>query len=204
MQGNEQQYGLQSQCDLVGNDNSRIHELREREEKEREVCSRDECNLNSCRRICSGPPYLCPSRMTPTTDLPPLYSIPKPLRPPHGSLVTAISFCVLFNLGIILTNLFQILTYPLSLTPLTFGIYLRLSAFTKGSFGALTIGLSQWFAPTKFVVTAGEGMPVDGSWIRRGIKGEIQGIVLPDRGIWVSTAELSLRWFQVACKWGRG
>ncbi len=114
---------------------------------------------------------------------PPLASIPKPQRPPHGSLLHAITFIVVFNTGIILTNLFQLMLYPLHLTPWTTDYYKRVITFTKGIFGNLCVLITQRFAPTKYVITAGEGIEDD--WIVRGAGGDFVGLNLPHKAVWV-------------------
>lgn len=121
-----------------------------------------------------------------STTVPPLWSIPKSQRPPHGSYIQLIIFAIIFNGGIILVNLTQILSYPLSLFSFTKALHLRISFFTKASFGTLTVLLSERFAPTKFIITAGDGMPIESEWLERNLKGEVVGITLPDQAIWVS------------------
>lgn len=90
----------------------------------------------------------------------------------------------MFNTGIILTNLFQLILYPLQLTPWTRGYYKQVIIFTKGVFGQLCVLITEQFAPTKFVITAGEGVRED--WVVRGKGGELIGLRLPDKAVWVS------------------
>lgn len=54
-----------------------------------------------------------------------------------------------------------------------------------GSFGQLTVLISQWFAPTSFVVSGGEGMGVQADWVERDERGKVVGVKLPEQGVWV-------------------
>lgn len=118
-------------------------------------------------------------------SVPPLWSIPKSQRPNHGSYIQLMIFAIIFNGGIILVNLTQILSYPLSLFAFTKALHLRITFFTKASFGTLSVLLSERFAPTKFIITAGEGMPIESEWLERNTEGEVIGINLPNQGVWV-------------------
>jgi lysocardiolipin and lysophospholipid acyltransferase len=128
---------------------------------------------------------------------PPLWSLPKPQRPPHGSWLTAILFFISFNAGIVLTNLLQLISLPLALFPTTYPTFLRILDFTKGTFGQLTIFISQRFAPTSFVVTAGHGMPDGDSWLERDGRGRVTGIKLPPTGIWMSNHQTLSDWLYI-------
>ncbi|ORY88240.1 acyltransferase-domain-containing protein [Leucosporidium creatinivorum] len=122
----------------------------------------------------------------------PLYSIPIKDRPPHGSLLTGLLFALTFNTCIILTNLTQFILFPLSLHPATAPLYYRI---TKSSFGCATVLISQWFAPTSFVVTAGEGVEDSGTeWLERDSKGKVTGLKLAKRGIWISNHQTLADW----------
>lgn len=116
----------------------------------------------------------------------PLHTIPTAERPPHGHFLSGVLFVLLFNLGIILTNLVQLIFFPLALVPATRPAYQRVLDFTKGTFGQLTVFISQRFAPTKFIVSAGEGMSVGEEWVERDGRGRVRGVRLPDQGVWVS------------------
>jgi lysocardiolipin and lysophospholipid acyltransferase len=119
----------------------------------------------------------------------PLYAIPSPLRPklPYSSYFSAFCFFITFNLAIIFISLLQLIVYPLSskCLPLTsHSIYKRIIQTTKSNFGLTTIWISQYFGPTEFIVTAGEGVKHD--WIRKNNLGVFQRLELPERGVWVS------------------
>ena len=64
---------------------------------------------------------------------PPLWSLPKPQRPPHGSLLHGLCWAAVFNTSILLTNLLQLLSYPLSLFAFTRPFYADVIRFTKGT-----------------------------------------------------------------------
>lgn len=57
---------------------------------------------------------------------------------------------------------------------------------STGCFGQLTVLISQRFAPTRFVISGGEGMGEVEDWVERDERGRVTRVSLPDRGVWVS------------------
>ncbi|KAF8912857.1 hypothetical protein CPB84DRAFT_472397 [Gymnopilus junonius] len=88
----------------------------------------------------------------------PLYAIPIDKRPPKSwsRTIDAFLFFVLFNAGCILINASQfVFLLPLRILPFRWSrkLYYAGIRYTKGAFGCLMILMSQWFAPTKLLVT---------------------------------------------------
>ena len=71
--------------------------------------------------------------MEPNRPSPGLWSLPKTQRPPHGLLWRGLLWACVFNLGILTSNLLQLLVYPLSLLPSTQTYYVSIIRFTKGA-----------------------------------------------------------------------
>lgn len=117
----------------------------------------------------------------------PLWSLPSPLRPAHGSIIAGLCFAALFNTSIALTWASLVLLYPLALSPATRRWYFRV---TKQSFGCACVLISQLFAPTTFVVSGGQGVDTE-RWVERDASGRVNGLRLAERGVWVSQALLS-------------
>lgn len=118
--------------------------------------------------------------------LPPLWSLPSPLRPPHGSFFAGLAFFVTFNSCILLTWASLVLLYPLTLFASTRSWYF---STTKRSFGCGCVEISQLFAPTSFIVSGGQGVDAE-RWVERDSKGKVQGLKLAERGVWVSACSL--------------
>ncbi|KIM48017.1 hypothetical protein M413DRAFT_218056 [Hebeloma cylindrosporum] len=88
----------------------------------------------------------------------PLYTIPINKRPPISWCRTfkALLFIILFNAACLMINGSQfVFLLPFRILPIRWSrkLYYAGIRYTKGSFGCLQILMSQWFAPTKLVVT---------------------------------------------------
>ncbi|SGZ25035.1 BQ5605_C023g09760 [Microbotryum silenes-dioicae] len=100
----------------------------------------------------------------------PLWSLPIRDRPPHGSLLRGLIWASLFNLGILLTHVLQLLLSPLLWHPRTRSTFHR---WTKAPFGRLCVWINQAFAPTSFVISrgadevGGDGVEDIEQWITR-------------------------------------
>lgn len=110
------------------------------------------------------------------------FQIPVKLRATnYGNLVQGLLFIITFNTAIILISIFQIILFPISFFSLN--LYRFLITITKSSFSKATIWISQLYAPTNFIITAGKGVNKD--WILRDYTGKCIGVKFPNRAIWV-------------------
>lgn len=109
----------------------------------------------------------------------------------------SISFFIHFNLAILLISLFQLLIAPTYY--LYSPLYHRLITATKRAFGAVTVGISQDWAPTTFHLTQGRGPNDSTNWINlvKDHKGRATTLQLPKRAIWISNHQLLADWIYI-------
>lgn len=87
------------------------------------------------------------------------YAVPIPQRaqPGYDWLWNALLFGVFFDGAMIMINATQFLLFPLRLLALYYPQVLLVYdwgiQYTKGAFGTLLVLITQWFAPTKFIIT---------------------------------------------------
>ena len=96
----------------------------------------------------------------------------------------ALTFFLYFNAAILLISLLQIIISPLYLFVKTRSFYYKLIHATKASFAQSTVAISQFWAPTQFIVTTGRGIDNATDWIT--YDHQQRKLTLPDRAIWVS------------------
>ncbi|KDE03018.1 hypothetical protein MVLG_06450 [Microbotryum lychnidis-dioicae p1A1 Lamole] len=127
----------------------------------------------------------------------PLWSLPIRDRPPHGSLLRGLIWASLFNLGILLTHVLQLLLSPLLWHPRTRSTFHR---WTKAPFGRLCVWINQAFAPTSFVISrgadevGGDGVEDIEQWITRDSRGRVTKLDLPKRAVWISNHQTLCDW----------
>ncbi|BGP19621.1 hypothetical protein JCM10213_008323 [Rhodosporidiobolus nylandii] len=100
------------------------------------------------------------------------------------------AFAVLFNAGILLTFALLILLLPLRLVRHTRPVYGRIG---KAAFGSLLVFVTQHFAPTEVVVSAGEGVDRK-EWAELDEQGELKALRLPEAGVWIANHSTLVDW----------
>lgn len=123
-----------------------------------------------------------------TSPSTPVWATPIPQRAPISwrTLLLGILWSVAFNGGIFLTYGLQLVLYPLSLFSSTIPPYKRV---TKGVFGQLCVFMTEWWAPTSFVISS-DGM--GDKFVKRDGQGRVNGLDLPKRSVWVSLASVCM------------
>ncbi|KAG8938178.1 hypothetical protein FRC03_007541, partial [Tulasnella sp. 419] len=124
------------------------------------------------------------------------YHIPIQFRKHKRDWVRTIFVGVLFDLGLVCINGTQFLIWFL------FGwwsgcrgaLYEKGIAWTKAAFGVLCIVMCQWFAPTNFVITT-EGMDESKLFIRDEQTGEVKGLQLPEKLVFMANHQIYLDWW---------
>ncbi|KAH9944525.1 uncharacterized protein BXZ73DRAFT_87406 [Epithele typhae] len=134
----------------------------------------------------------------------PTYAIPIPKRPRrtwwqtlHGTV-----FLLVFFAGCIMINAAQIvLLFPLKL------LYYEGIRYTKGAFGALLVLASQWFGPTKLIIsfeTEGQGKFTREEIERLVVRdsgGRVIALDLPRKTVVIGNHQNSLKWMPIL-GWG--
>ncbi|KAI9462312.1 acyltransferase-domain-containing protein [Lactarius psammicola] len=131
-------------------------------------------------------------------------------RPPQtwSQTIHAIIFSAVFMLGCLMINLSQfVLLLPLRFLPLSFAdsIYYAGIRLSKGSFGTLLILMSQYFAPTRLIITFEQNGPgafsqdeIDNIAIR-GSNGRVLALKLPQKSILVANHQVYADWWYAWC-----
>lgn len=112
-----------------------------------------------------------------------LHSVPIKDRKEKINWFHAITFFLYFNAAILLISLLQLVISSLYLSPSTRSVYHKLINATKASFGQSCVAISQFWAPTEFIVTTGRGINGSTDWVNYNI--QQSKLALPDRAIWV-------------------
>ncbi|BGP43047.1 hypothetical protein JCM10449v2_007062 [Rhodotorula kratochvilovae] len=121
----------------------------------------------------------------------PLWALPASSRPSRllAAVLPALAFVVVFDAGILSTFVLIVLLLPLAYLPPTRLAYLRTG---KAAFGRLLVLVVSWFSPTELVISAGEG--VQREWVLHGEDGELVGVNLPAKGIWIANHTTLADW----------
>lgn len=137
-----------------------------------------------------------------TQNVPP-YAVPITSRSPKSTYVQTIVFAIVFNFCIISTQLFQLLSWPLSLHPATREFYLQNIAYSKLAFGRALLLISQFFGPTQLVISIGDGK---GGYLdpepfvhRDKQTGKVVSFDLPSRSIWMANHQVYTDWLYLWC-----
>ncbi|KDQ63833.1 hypothetical protein JAAARDRAFT_54021 [Jaapia argillacea MUCL 33604] len=141
-----------------------------------------------------------------TISAPPLYATEIAARPPRtwGQVLNAIVFGVVFNVACLMINASQFLfLLPLRILPFktTRKLYEEGIRYTKGSFAILLILMSQWFAPTKLVVsfeTQGKGGFTDEeieNMVVRNESGRVIALKSPTRIVFIANHQVYSDWW---------
>ncbi|KAF8973757.1 acyltransferase-domain-containing protein [Flammula alnicola] len=140
----------------------------------------------------------------------PLYAIPINQRPPRTWLriLQAFLFFILFNAACLMINSSQfIFLLPFRILPFRWSrkLYYAGIRYTKGAFGCLQILMSQWFAPTKLVVTfETEGMgsftpeEID-RYVIRDNDGNPVALDLPTKFVLIANHQVYADWWYAWC-----
>ncbi|RDX56035.1 hypothetical protein OH76DRAFT_1337998 [Lentinus brumalis] len=135
-----------------------------------------------------------------------LHTIPIASRPRRTWAQTAhgILFLVVFLFACLMTNGCQFLfLLPLKLLPFRRArkLYYEGIRYTKGSFGALLVLSSQWFAPTELVIsfeTEGQGKfsPEElETLVERDKNGKVVSLNLPQKTVFIANHQIYLDWW---------
>ncbi|TFK83599.1 hypothetical protein K466DRAFT_498155 [Polyporus arcularius HHB13444] len=135
-----------------------------------------------------------------------LHTIPIASRPRRTWAQTAhgILFLVVFLFACLMTNGCQFLfLLPLKLLPFRRArkLYYEGIRYTKGSFGALLVLSSQWFAPTELVIsfeTEGQGKfsPEElETLVERDKNGKVVSLNLPPKTVFIANHQIYLDWW---------
>ncbi|EPQ30390.1 uncharacterized protein PFL1_01916 [Pseudozyma flocculosa PF-1] len=144
-----------------------------------------------------------PSPANPPLKTPEAYTIPISSRAPQSTLVQTILFAVVFNFCILSANLVQILAFPLSLHPNTQPYFVAIIRYTKLAFGRALLVISQFFGPTRLVLSFGDGK---GGYLdpeqfvqRDKQSGKVQHVDLPRKSVWMSNHQVYTDWLYLWC-----
>ena len=120
---------------------------------------------------------------------------PSPFRPPRSAALQTALFALYFNACILVTHATQYLFVPLAVLPATRPYFHAGIRYTKHAFGRLIVAITQFFAPTKLVLTC-EGARA-AAVVRTDKKGRFAGLDLPRRGVWMSNHQVRERGLSV-------
>lgn len=139
-----------------------------------------------------------------------LYERPISRRPAStwGRMPVALLFCILFNIACLMIHGFQLgFLLPLRLLPFNASknLYNEGIRYTKAAFGCLLILTSQWFAPTKFLVsfqTEGKGRFTSDDLkgiVTRSWDGSVLHLNLPTKFVLISNHQVYADWWYAWC-----
>ncbi|KAN0064778.1 hypothetical protein ACQY0O_001835 [Thecaphora frezii] len=149
-----------------------------------------------------------PSEGTALPAAPPLatpeaYTIPIASRAPTSNLLQSILFVLFFNFCILSDNLLQLLVLPLSLHPATRPYFDSIIRYTKVAFGRSLLAISQFFGPTRLVLSFGDGqsgyLDPETFVTRNPINGKVERVDLPRRSVWMSNHQVYTDWLYLWC-----
>ncbi|KII93343.1 hypothetical protein PLICRDRAFT_171111 [Plicaturopsis crispa FD-325 SS-3] len=122
--------------------------------------------------------------------------------------LNGVIFFIVFNLGNLMINSSQFaFLLPLRLLPFDWArvVYNEGIRYTKGSYGTLLVLISQWFAPTRLVVTfetEGQGRLTEEEIrgiVERNPAGEVTALRLPTKSILIANHQVYLDWLYAWC-----
>ena len=123
------------------------------------------------------------------------WAVPIDARPPRSAALQTALFALYFNACILVTHATQYLFVPLAVLPATRPYFHAGIRYTKHAFGRLIVAITQFFAPTKLVLTC-EGARA-AAVVRTDKKGRFAGLDLPRRGVWMSNHQVRERGLSV-------
>ncbi|KAF9270418.1 acyltransferase-domain-containing protein [Marasmius fiardii PR-910] len=145
-----------------------------------------------------------------TISSPPPYSLPVSQRAPLSwkQKILALGFGSMFNLGCLMINGSQfVFLLPLRILPFHWSrkLFEEGIRYTKGAFACLLILMSQWFSPTKLVITfetKGQGALTEEeieNIIVKNEKGEVVSLNLPQKFVYIANHQVYADWMYAWC-----
>ncbi|CAL1696139.1 unnamed protein product [Somion occarium] len=144
-------------------------------------------------------------------NIPPeLQDLPISKRPPKtwSQTLNALLFIIVFDFANLMINAFQfVIVLPIRLIPVSSArnLYDEGIRYSKGAFGILLVLMSQWFAPTKLVVSfeiEGQGRFTNEEiekLVEKDASGRVLALHLPQKAVMIANHQIYADWWYAWC-----